>query len=262
MDSNFTAPLGPAASARLSTVFDYGGIIGAIAAGVISDYTNKPATTCAALLVLAIPTVSWALVMFRHVSYCNFVLAASHLRGLGHHQHCYQLLYAVCRWSDGQWAICIDHNVRQCGIRWVTEKLFKREDLLLTRSPITGQHPSLEGNSKAVATVTAIIDGTGSFGAAVGPLLAGVLSTHYSWNSVIYMVAISEAFAILLLVRLIMREFEPLRRNVRIEWEVTEVFERHTVNIIWRNQIKEKMIFYGLHAGVTKDPAKKIMEFI
>lgn len=65
--------------------------------------------------------------------------------------------------------------------------------------------------------MTAIIDGTGSFGAAVGPLLAGILSTHYNWNSVIYMVAISEAFAILLLVRLVLREFEPVRRNVRIE---------------------------------------------
>lgn len=68
-----------------------------------------------------------------------------------------------------------------------------------------------------MATVTAIIDGTGSFGAAIGPLLAGLLTAHYDWSSVIYMVAISEAFAILLLVRLVKQEFEPLRRNVRIE---------------------------------------------
>lgn len=54
----FTADLGPEKSAKISTMFDYGGILGAIAAGAISDYTNKPATTCAALLVLAIPTVS------------------------------------------------------------------------------------------------------------------------------------------------------------------------------------------------------------
>lgn len=43
-------------------MFDYGGILGAIAAGAISDYTNKPATTCAALLVLAIPTVSFRMI--------------------------------------------------------------------------------------------------------------------------------------------------------------------------------------------------------
>lgn len=65
--------------------------------------------------------------------------------------------------------------------------------------------------------MTAIIDGTGSFGAALGPLLAGLLSNRYNWNSVIFMVAISEAIAILLLLRLVRREFEPLRRNVRIE---------------------------------------------
>ena len=38
-----------------------------------------------------------------------------------------------------------------------------------------GTHPSLRGSSKALATVTSIIDGTGSIGAAVGPLLAGAL---------------------------------------------------------------------------------------
>lgn len=79
-----------------------------------------------------------------------------------------------------------------------------------------GQHPSLGGNDKAMAAVTAIIDGTGSFGAAVGPALAGVI-VQYGWNSVIYMVALAELIAIFLLIRLVKREFEPLRRNVRIE---------------------------------------------
>ncbi|GKE28446.1 putative glycerol-3-phosphate transporter 1, partial [Tanacetum coccineum] len=36
-----------------------------------------------------------------------------------------------------------------------------------------GTHKSLKGNSKALATVTAIIDGTGSIGAAIGPVLTG-----------------------------------------------------------------------------------------
>ncbi|MCV4698608.1 hypothetical protein OFB92_36410, partial [Escherichia coli] len=33
-----------------------------------------------------------------------------------------------------------------------------------------GTHESLKGNAKALSTVTAIIDGTGSIGAALGPL--------------------------------------------------------------------------------------------
>jgi OPA family glycerol-3-phosphate transporter-like MFS transporter 1/2 len=35
-----------------------------------------------------------------------------------------------------------------------------------------------QGSAKATATVTAIIDGTGSIGAAVGPFLAGQLPNN------------------------------------------------------------------------------------
>lgn len=45
-------------SAKLSTLFDFGGILGAIAAGVISDYTNMPACTCTGMLLFAVPMVS------------------------------------------------------------------------------------------------------------------------------------------------------------------------------------------------------------
>ncbi|MCV4566465.1 hypothetical protein OFB72_28310, partial [Escherichia coli] len=39
----------------LSTLFDVGGIIGGIMAGLISDYTNGRATTCCVMLILAAP---------------------------------------------------------------------------------------------------------------------------------------------------------------------------------------------------------------
>lgn len=51
------ATLGATLSADVSTLFDVGGIIGAIAAGVISDYTEMSATTCAGMLIIAIPMV-------------------------------------------------------------------------------------------------------------------------------------------------------------------------------------------------------------
>ena len=38
-----------------------------------------------------------------------------------------------------------------------------------------GTHKSLQGNQNAKATVTAIIDGTGSIGAAMGPLIFGLV---------------------------------------------------------------------------------------
>lgn len=56
-------------------------------------------------------------------------------------------------------------------------------------------------NSRALATVTAIIDGTGSVGAALGPLLAGYISTR-GWNSVFFMLILSIFFAGLFLIRI------------------------------------------------------------
>lgn len=60
-----------------------------------------------------------------------------------------------------------------------------------------GTHPSLGGNSRALATVTAIIDGTGSIGAAVGPLLAGLISNWAGWHNVFYLLMAADAVALL-----------------------------------------------------------------
>merc|ERR1719449_423882 len=67
-----------------------------------------------------------------------------------------------------------------------------------------GQHPSLRGSSKALATVTAIIDGTGSIGAAIGPFLAGALAGD--WNNVFYMLIVADVLALILLTRLVKQE--------------------------------------------------------
>ncbi len=84
-----------------------------------------------------------------------------------------------------------------------------------------GQHKSLEGNAKALATVTAIIDGTGSIGAAVGPLIAGLVQNS-GWNNVFYMLIASNIVAMILLTRLVSKECRQYKRrhtrNVRIEW--------------------------------------------
>lgn len=62
-----------------------------------------------------------------------------------------------------------------------------------------GTHPSLGNNSKALATVTAIIDGTGSIGAAVGPLLAGVVARWTGWHNVFYMLMVADMLALLVI---------------------------------------------------------------
>ena len=68
-----------------------------------------------------------------------------------------------------------------------------------------GTHSSLEGDSRALATVTAIIDGTGSVGAALGPLLTGYISAK-SWSAVFTMLMASALVAGLLLTRLVVAE--------------------------------------------------------
>ena len=65
-----------------------------------------------------------------------------------------------------------------------------------------GTHKSLVSSSKALATVTAIIDGTGSVGAAVGPFLAGWLAGDNNWNSVFSMLMMADVMAVLLLLRM------------------------------------------------------------
>lgn len=79
-----------------------------------------------------------------------------------------------------------------------------------------GQHSCLEGNAKALATVTAIIDGTGSLGAAVGPFLAGFFSAS-GWKNVFYMLMIADVLAFVLLTRLVFKEISKFKSNRRID---------------------------------------------
>ncbi|MCO5608123.1 hypothetical protein L7F22_062329 [Adiantum nelumboides] len=68
-----------------------------------------------------------------------------------------------------------------------------------------GTRETLKGSSRSLATVTAIIDGTGSVGAALGPLLTGYLSKA-GWNSVFGMLSLSSTVAGLLLTGLVLEE--------------------------------------------------------
>lgn len=68
-------------------------------------------------------------------------------------------------------------------------------------------------NSNAMATVTAIIDGTGSIGAGVGPLLVGILTTHLSWDSIFYVAMTADLISILLLYRIGRNDWRRIRSN-------------------------------------------------
>lgn len=67
-------------------------------------------------------------------------------------------------------------------------------------------------SSQALATVTAIIDGTGSLGAAIGPFIAGLVA-NTGWKNVFFMVMISDALALLSLLRIAKQEFYRLKNR-------------------------------------------------
>ncbi|XP_055858727.1 glucose-6-phosphate exchanger SLC37A2 isoform X2 [Episyrphus balteatus] len=168
--------LGASLSADLSTVFDVGGIIGAITAGMISDYTGMSATTCSIMLFLACPV----LLLYNHYGAISLTISIG-------------LLFLGGILVNGPYAL-----------------------ITTSVSAELGQHSSLEGNSKALATVTAIIDGTGSIGAAVGPLVAGMISSQ-GWENVFYMLIFSNVIAMTMLARLVIKELSKLKRNTRRE---------------------------------------------
>lgn len=150
---------------NLSTLFDVGGIVGGILAGYISDKLNARAITAASFMYAAIPSM----LLYRHYG-----------------------------------SLSMKANI---GLMIITGLFVNGPYALITTavSADLGTHSSLKGDSRALATVTAIIDGTGSVGAALGPLLTGFISTR-GWNEVFIMLILGAFIAGLLLSRLIMAE--------------------------------------------------------
>ncbi|NXH87103.1 G6PT3 protein, partial [Edolisoma coerulescens] len=159
------AHFGAKEAGDLSTLFDVGGILGGIFAGLISDYTGGRATTCCVMLVVAAPV----LFLYNHVGQ----------NGIG---TSIAMLIICGALVNGPYAL-----------------------ITTAVSADLGTHESLKGNAKALSTVTAIIDGTGSVGAALGPLLAGLISPT-GWNNVFYMLIAADVLACLLLARVVVKE--------------------------------------------------------
>uniref|UniRef100_A0A0E0PU87 Major facilitator superfamily (MFS) profile domain-containing protein n=2 Tax=Oryza TaxID=4527 RepID=A0A0E0PU87_ORYRU len=149
------------ASGILSVVFDIGGVLGGISAGLLSDKIGARAVTSALFLFLSIP----ALILYRTYG-----------------------------------SISMHHNI---GLMFLAGYFVNGPYSLITTAVATdlGTQDAIKGNSRALATVSAIIDGTGSVGAALGPLLTGYISTR-GWNSVFFMLIVSISLALVFLIRL------------------------------------------------------------
>ncbi|XP_010244749.1 PREDICTED: putative glycerol-3-phosphate transporter 5 [Nelumbo nucifera] len=145
----------------LSTIFDIGGVFGGIMAGYISDMTEARALTSILFLIFSIPS----LILYR--------------------------IYGSFSMSTNIVLMCLSGLLVNGPYALITTAV--AADL--------GTQSSINGNSRALATVTAIIDGTGSVGAALGPLLTGYISTR-GWNSVFVMLILAILFAALFLIHL------------------------------------------------------------
>ncbi|XP_022790389.1 putative glycerol-3-phosphate transporter 1 [Stylophora pistillata] len=117
---------GVSSSAEFSAFFDVGGMIGGILAGYISDRTGCSGIVVAVMLFCAGPVLS----IYRFLA--NVTMTAN------------------------------------IGLMIITGILVNGPYSLITTavSANLGSHPCLKGNTKAMAMVTAIIDGTGSMGEA------------------------------------------------------------------------------------------------
>ncbi|PAA74477.1 hypothetical protein BOX15_Mlig013591g3 [Macrostomum lignano] len=165
--------LNPEESAFLSTLFDVGGIVGGVLAGVVSDVTGRRALTCMMMLLLAAPML-FIYEKFGDTSLFNSIVLLLITGGL----------------VNGPYA-------------------------LITTAVSADLGTSVKGDSKALATVTAIIDGTGSMGAALGPLLTGLI-VNTGWQNVFYMLMTADLLALLLLCRMGLSEVNECR-NQRTE---------------------------------------------
>ncbi|KER30905.1 hypothetical protein T265_02720 [Opisthorchis viverrini] len=150
----------PTDAADLSTIFDVGGIIGGILAGAVSDHTGASATVCVIMLVFSVPML-----------YLYFLYGAVSVLS------CSLLLLPLGLLVNGPYAL-----------------------ITTAVSADLGTHPSLQSDARALATVAGIIDGTGSVGSALGPLLCGLLKSH-GWGAVIAMLMTALALAAVLLTR-------------------------------------------------------------
>lgn len=157
--------LSDATAGNLSIIFDVGGTVGGILAGHISDRLNARAVVAAVFTYATVP----ALLLYRVFGSESFCLN-------------FLLLFLAGMVVNAPYAL-----------------------ITTAVSADLGTHKSLEGNSRSLATVTAIIDGTGSIGAAIGPLLTGYLAKE-GWNYVFCMLSMSATIAGLLLTWLVIEE--------------------------------------------------------
>ncbi|CAD6193484.1 unnamed protein product [Caenorhabditis auriculariae] len=76
-----------------------------------------------------------------------------------------------------------------------------------------GSQPALAGNSKAMSTVSGLLDGTGSLGSAVGQFFIPLVQDELGWKAVFYVFMILNGLAVLSILPRCIHDIKTMRRS-------------------------------------------------
>ncbi|KAL8604730.1 hypothetical protein ACOMHN_017689 [Nucella lapillus] len=162
------------AADTLSIWYDVGGIVGGTVAGFISDRLQKRAIVVVPMLVAGIP------ILFVY----GLTDVAATMMNNG-------ILLFFLGWLIGGVANLISAAI----------------------SADLGRQKALKGNAEALSTVTGIIDGTGSLGAAVGQVAVPHIQVVYGWRVVFYLFMVSTLLTAVCILRIFFQELCDLWNN-------------------------------------------------
>jgi OPA family glycerol-3-phosphate transporter-like MFS transporter 1/2 len=172
----------------LSIYFDMGGIVGGIIAGLLADKFKKPAIISVSAMIICMPV----LLGYRTVSEHAIGGVAGNIL----------VMFILGAFVNGPYAL-----------------------ITTAVSADLGNHPTLGSDASALATVSGIVDGMGTLGAAAQGVLVSLVSSAggdkgqgqtQNWDAVFFMLIACCGVAALCLSRLLIREFkEVLAQRLR-----------------------------------------------
>ncbi|KAL8621692.1 hypothetical protein ACOMHN_024663 [Nucella lapillus] len=161
---------------RLSIWYDLGGVVGGTVAGVISDRLQTRTVVVTPMLVIAVPML--------------FVYGMTGVAGS-------LLTNGVLLFVLG----CLIGGVANLISAAISADL--------------GRQKALRGNPKALSTVTGILDGTGSTGAALGQVAVPHLQVAFGWRTVFYLFMACTFLTAVCIARIFWQEAKVLIRRLR-----------------------------------------------
>jgi len=161
----------------MSTLYDVGGVIGGFGGGLISDYLrNSRALVAVPMLWLSVLT----LLLYNLYGGINAALNGF-------------IMTLIGVFLNGQASIMSSAVAADLG-----------------------SHPSLKGNTRALATVTGIIDGTGSIGAAFEGVVIAYIAKNAGWDVVFYLLMTVTGLSGAVLLPLFFKELKAYREASKI----------------------------------------------